>query len=227
MVELMSEWGDLAGMIVACILTIMVLSYLIGDNALFRLASHIFIGLTAGFVTVLILYGVIWKQLLVPLWDGLFSEGGTLNIAVPLGLVFGFILLAARSSAWGRPVVAYLVGVGAATAIGGALLGTIVPQVNASANLFAANLVIGAVVLIGTVTTLVYFNFRARAIGDQPTKRAVWIEVLGLGGQFFVAVTFGVLFAAVFTASLTALVQRLHFILLFIWDTVYPFFSLT
>jgi hypothetical protein len=232
MVELMMRWGEPVGMFVAFVLTIMVLSYLIGDNVLFRVASHLFIGLTAGYVTVLIVYGILWQQLILPLFNALFSSEGSLNIAVMFGLLFGLILLFARSAAWGRPVVAYLVGVGAATAIGGALFGTIVPQVNASANLFAdgvsANwLVMGLVVFVGTVTTLIYFNFRARAVGDLPTKRQLWIEALGAAGQFFVAVTFGVLFAAMFTAALAALVQRLYFMWTFLWDFVLPSLPLT
>jgi hypothetical protein len=225
MTELMSEWGGLAGMIIASIFTIMVLSYLIGDNVLFRLASHIFVGLSAGYVTVLIVYGVIWQQLIAPI----FSPNAPLDISMLIGLIMGFLLLLGRSSGVGRPIVAYLVGVGAATAIGGALFGTILPQVNATANLFDAQgmpLLMAAAALIGMTTTLVYFNFRAKAIGDLPAQRQFWIEALGLGGQFFVAVTFGVLFASLLTATLTAFVQRFDFLLNF-FEFLAGFFSLT
>ena len=50
----------LIGPIVAMLLTIMVLSYIIGDNILFRLAVHIFIGVASGYAAVLILYNVLW-----------------------------------------------------------------------------------------------------------------------------------------------------------------------
>jgi hypothetical protein len=228
MAELMARLGEPVGMLIAFALTIMVLSYLIGDNVLFRLATHIFIGLTAGYVFVLIVYGVFWQQIILHIWQAT-QPGGSLNIAVVIGALAGTVLLMGRSGALGRPVVAYLVGVGAATAIGGALFGTIVPQVAASANLFAdgvaANwLLMGMFVFLGTITTLVYFNFRARAVGDQATKRQLWIEVLGWIGQVFVAVTFGVLFAAVFTASLTAFVQRFSFLWNFILNEALNFF---
>lgn len=226
MVELMTQWGEPVGMFIACLLTIAVLSYLIGDNALFRLVSHIFIGLITGYITVLVVYGVIWQQLILPLWD---ARTGSLNIAVPFGLAMGAILLIGRSAAWSRPVVAYLVGVGVATAIGGALLGTIVPQVAASANLFAPGksitaMLTGIFVVVGTITTLIYFNFRARAVGDLPTKRLFWIDALGWIGQFFITATFGVLFASVFTAALTAFVQRWYFLWNYFLENLLGFF---
>ncbi len=38
------------------------------------------------------------------------------------------------------------------------------------------------------------------------------MEGLALVGQIFIAITLGVIFAGVFSASLTALIERLHFI---------------
>ena len=51
----------LIGPIVAMLLTVMVLSYLIGDNPLFRIASHLFIGVAAGYACALatILFSII------------------------------------------------------------------------------------------------------------------------------------------------------------------------
>lgn len=230
MVEMISSQpGQMVGMIIAFLLTMAVFSYLIGDNVLFRLASHLFIGLTAGFVTILILYeivwGVIWLQLVRPILAD--PENYTINPGALVGVIVGFVLLLGRNRALARPAVAYLVGVGAATAIGGALFGTIVPQVVAAAQLPMSGLVplvVGIVALIGTISTLVYFNFRARAIGDQATKRQLWIEVVGMVGQGFVAITFGFLFAMTFTAALTAFVQRFSFIWEFLWKYVIKFF---
>jgi len=124
---------------------------------------------------------------------------------------------------FGNPVVAYLVGVGAATAIGGAVLGTIFPQIGASASLFdittnlssGSNIGIvlgrGILVLVGTAATLVYFQFGARG---APGQRGVqsWMDILRLIGQIFIAVTFGFIFAGVYSAALTALIERGNFI---------------
>ena len=40
---------DLIGMFFAAVLTIMVLSYMIGDNVLFRVATYLFVGVASGY----------------------------------------------------------------------------------------------------------------------------------------------------------------------------------
>ena len=40
---------DLIGMFFAAVLTIMVLSYMIGDNVLFRIATYLFVGVASGY----------------------------------------------------------------------------------------------------------------------------------------------------------------------------------
>ena len=65
--------------------------------------------------------------------------------------------------------------------------------------------------LLGTITTLVYFHFGAKSTPDGP-QRSRLVIVLGWIGQVFIAITLGVLFAGVFAASMTALIERLNFI---------------
>ena len=116
--------------------------------------------------------------------------------------------------------MAVLVGVGAATAIGGALLGTLIPQARASMNALDLSttgggagglykLVEGGVMLIGTVLTLAYFHFSAKRVLDGSVKRNAILEILAWGGRIFIAVTFGVLFAGVYMTALTAMIERL------------------
>ena len=69
--------------------------------------------------------------------------------------------------------------------------------------------------LIGTVTTLVYFHFGAKASTDGP-QQSKMIRVMSWIGQGFIAITFGVLFAGVFTAALTAMIERWHSIIDFL-----------
>jgi hypothetical protein len=114
-----------------------------------------------------------------------------------------------------------------AAAIGGAVLGTIFPQISATINLFdmgAVNtgenviwqLVRGGMILVGTLTTLIYFQFGAIRTKGRPAARPEWLEWLGLVGQVFIAITFGAIFAGVFSASLTALIERLYFVVNFV-----------
>ena len=219
------ELPDLIGAILGFVLTLMVVSYVIKDNALFRLAIHIFIGVSAGYATVLVIYNVIWYQLLAPLILAPLEKYYLVIPPILLG-IWLFAKASPKLSRLGSPVVAFLVGVGAATAISGAVAGTLFPQVSATINLFdleATGLglpkVIGWVVnalfiLIGTITSLAYFHFGVRSHGEQTGQRPLWIEVLSQIGQVFIAIAFGALFAGAYAAALAALVERVSFI----WD---------
>ena len=214
---------DLVTGIFSFLLTLMILSYLIGDNPVFRVAVYIFVGVSAGYVAAVAWWQVLYPKVFIPLLTGNFIE--RLLALVPL--ILGVLLLMKLSprTAWlGTPSVAFLVGVGAAVAVGGAVMGTIIPQTQASFNVFnstsageswLARLFFGAIMLVGTVTTLVYFHFGAKATagGPQRSQLVIW---LGWIGQAFIAITLGVLFAGVFAAALTALIERVNFIWYFL-----------
>lgn len=215
--------ADLSGMIVGLFLTLCIFSYLLGDNALFRLAIHIFIGVVAAYTVVVAFYEVIWPQLILPLIAGV--QADRMFVLVPL--LLGALLLtkaAPRLSGWGGVSVAYLVGVGVATAIGGAVLGTLFPQIGAVINVFDRRnmpdggvefvlaVIDGLIILVGTISTLVYFQFSARAKANQAPKRPRWMEGLALVGQIFIAISFGTIFAGTYAAALTAFIERWHFL---------------
>jgi len=61
------------------------------------------------------------------------------------------------------------------------------------------------------VTTLVYFHFGARTTADGTVRRFRAIEATATVGGIFVAITLGVLFAGIYSAALTAMIQRLYF----------------
>lgn len=221
--------ADLAGMIVSFTLTFMVLSYIFfGDNPAFRFAIHIFIGAASGYVLVVAFYNIIWPQLIVPL----LPQNWT-NPVLMLGLVILAFLLLTKSSyrlGWlGGVSMAFLVGVGAATAVGGAVLGTLFPQALASANLMdrqaAGSLPIllqNGLILVGTVATLAYFQFSARPTSEGGTRRSLLTGSLATAGKAFIAIAFGSLFAGVFMASLAAMIERLNFIIEFLIPVIFP-----
>ncbi len=201
----------------------MVLSYLIGDNPFFRVAVYIFIGVSAGYVAAVVWWQIIWAKVFLPLFVGnIWGRIGSI-VALFLGIML-LMKMSPRTSRLGNPVVAYLVGVAAAVAIGGAVLGTLIPQTQASINVFDLSnagvnwierLLFGALMLIGTATTLIYFHFGAKSTTTGPQRNKA-VVVLGWIGQVFIAITLGVLFAGVFTASLTALIERISFLTNFI-----------
>ena len=58
---------DLIWTLVAFFLTIFIFSYLFGDNFLFRFATYLLVGVSAGYVFILVLFHVIIPRLIVPL----------------------------------------------------------------------------------------------------------------------------------------------------------------
>ncbi len=203
----------------AFLLTILVFSYLIGDNPFFRLAIYLFVGVSAGYAAVVVWYQVLWPRLFYPL---IFRQdwGEQLMAAVPL--VLSLLLLgrlSPRTARLGNLPLAFLVGVGAAVAIGGAVSGTLIPQIGASVNLMnwrqaeypLERLAEGAVILVGMITTLAYFHYGAKPMPGG-LRRPKVVESLAWVGQFFLAIALGVLFAGAMMAALTALVERLNFL---------------
>jgi len=225
--------ADLVGVFVGFSLTLMVFFYLIGDNFLFRLAIHIFIGVSAGIAVLVAFYNVLLPQLVFPLISG---EQGDYLLAV-LFLIPSALLLtkiSSRMARFGNPAMAFLVGVGAAAAIGGALIGTLFPQTGASINLFDlqafqtsatpiwSRLGNALIILLGTLTSLIYFHFSIRSRANRVAKRAQWLEGVGWIGQGFIAVTFGALFTGVYIAALSAFIERVTFL----WDFLLSFLQL-
>jgi len=215
---------DLIWTIVGFILTLMVFSYLFGDNPLFRLATYLFVGVSAGFAAVMVIYHVLMPRLLFPFLEGPFGAQAALAL-VPL--ILGILLvmkLFPRLNRAGEIPMAYLVGVGAAVIIGGAVMGTLLTQSAAAINMFdfdlgaqfgqnrLMRLLEGGILLVGTIGTLIYFQFGARVRGDQPPQRARIVNILSSVGQVFIAITLGALFAGVFATALTALINRVDFL---------------
>lgn len=216
---------------VSFIITILILSYLFGDNPLFRAAVYIFVGVSAGYVAAVACRQVLLPQVIQPIVAGTAFSNTKQAIIVVGSLVGGFLLLAKvfpRLSGFGQLPMAYLVGVGAAVTIGGAVLGTLIPQINATINGFNMRLanasgvdtafifLNGVFVLVGVVGTLVYFHFGARQKEDGSVKRHILIKILTWIGRIYISITFGVLFAGVYMAALTALIERMDSLRTFI-----------
>ena len=211
--------ANLIWTIVSLVLTLCIFSYLLGDNILFRIACAILIGCASGYLFILIIYQVVLAKLVVPLMQGSFI------VVVPL-LLSGLLLtkLSPKLARLGNISMAYLVGAGAAIAIGGALLGTLFTQVKGAISAFVVTeaggsginipiLLESAFFLLGTIATLAYFNFSARSKDGQPAKRTPFVSMFASIGQFFIAITLGAVFAGVLTSTITALIERSDFII--------------
>jgi hypothetical protein len=207
--------SDTLTLVISFVFTIMVLSYLLGDNPLFRVALSIFVGVSAGIAA-----GVAWSEVILPmLVMPLISGSASQQILAILPFILGLLMLAKltpRTAKLGNLPMAFLVGVGAAVAVGGAVMGTLIPQVQASSidafkiqtsTDLGEKILMGGTILVGTLTTLVYFHFGAKSTPAGP-ERSKLVHYIGQVGQFFIAITLGVLFAGAYAAAMTALVGR-------------------
>ncbi|HQN05884.1 MAG TPA: hypothetical protein PK174_10755 [Anaerolineaceae bacterium] len=206
--------------IAAFILTLMVLSYLIGDNLLFRLAAYIFIGVAAGLVAVLVIYQAILPRMVWPLIYGTNQERLLALVPTVLGVLLLF-KLSRRLGRLGNAPMAYIAGAGAAIIIGGAVYGTIIGQGSAAVNTlqfapgsgYLGRLGESVIILLGTLTSLAYFHFSTRAGVTQPGRRSGVMQAVSGVGQVFISITLGAVYAGVLLAALSALVERILFII--------------
>ncbi len=213
---------EIVGPLVAAILTLMVFSYILGDNVLFKLAAHIFVGVAVGYAIV-----VIWYQVFAPK----FTTGDFIGTAPALFLCFLLVFKIrpvqnSLTSALGNVSLAFVLGVGAALAIGGALLGTLLPQILATANISLnpnhyqntqneAGLVEwlnNIIIVLGTVGTFFYFTFAVRANGVLGGLREGFVRFWAGMGRLMVIFTLGALFANTVSSRVALLVSRLQFL---------------
>jgi hypothetical protein len=212
---------DIALAALGAVLTLFIFSYLLNDNPLYRLALHIFVGVSVAYVIVVALQSVIVPVLSPP--DTSDPDEQLLWIVSLIGVVLGALLFTRgiRGLSWlGDIPLAILVGVGAGVALGGAVLGTLVPQLIAASNPAVPEARIAPEILeplgqiiavIGTVTGLLVFTFTAR----RPARRlADRLLQSGAGiGQWFVLIGFGAVYGGVLVAGLAIFADRVQYLI--------------
>ncbi|WP_119065150.1 hypothetical protein [Aggregatilinea lenta] len=217
---------DLIAGWVSLVLTVLVFSYLLGDNVLYRLAVHVLVGVAAGYVAV-----VAVETVLIPWFDHtLFAVQGDLTsveitavrLAGALPLLFGALLLfkfSPRLAPVGNLGLAVVIGVGTAVALVGAVAGTIIPLARDTSATLGDDAVDGVVLLVGVITTLLAFQYlgaRRASTGQRPWP----FRALGAVGQLFVTVTLGVLYGGVILTSMTVFGDVIREQLQFILDRI-------
>jgi uncharacterized membrane protein len=69
------------------------------------------------------------------------------------------------------------------------------------------------------ITSLAYFHFGARPQADGSMRRMGLIEIIAWVGRIFIGITLGAIFAGVYAAALTALIERI--------SSLFDFFTLS
>lgn len=200
---------DLIAGWVSLVLTLLVFSYLLGDNVLYRLAVHVLVGAAAGYMLIVAAESVIkpWlDETLLAEANG--RDDATLAALRMMGAVpflVGVLLLfkvSPRLAPVGNLGLVFVLGVGVAVAITGAVAGTIVPLGRSAGEAIGEDRLDGLIILGGVITTLIYFQYFAVARRGAVRRPRLLRGLSGIG-QIFVTVTLGVLYAGAILTSLT------------------------
>ena len=205
--------------VIGIALSVMIFSYLLGDNFFFRVALYVLVGVSSGYAAAVLVTKVILPRLIQPL-----KQSGTdafwLGL-VPLVLCLLLtLMLIPRLVKAGTLPLAFLAGAGAAIAIAGISRGTLAPQLLAVVNRFSPELlqknsgvdwggiVEALFILLGVVSVLFYFHHRLSR-KSAGTQRPLLVEGISSVGQIFLGISLGMLFVGFYSAALTALIARM------------------
>ncbi len=213
----------LIGGLIGFVLTLLIFSYLLGDNPLYRLAVHVLVGVGAGYAVLVVTRSVLipWVQNLLLNPDA--GVGGMVAGAIPLAI--GALLLFKFSPAtapWVNLATAFMVGVGAAVALVGAVGGTLLPIAGSTGSISLlpreglADWVNGLIILVGTISSLLYFHFLGVKGPDGGVRRPPVLRAVAAIGHGFIVVTLGAIYAGAMLTALAVLTERMAWVYQFI-----------
>jgi hypothetical protein len=166
--------ADVIATWVAAAATLVVLGGLLGERRLFGWSQHLLAGLATGFVVLLVVSEVVVPRLLTPLADG---GAGRADLWI------GLALLAATAAApWLPRLVAAVpvsiaIGALAAFALGGAVVGILLPQLVAAIHRSARAAGVSGLVLLGFLHGMP----RGRPM-EAAAATGRWLLIAGIGG---------------------------------------------
>jgi len=180
-------------------------SFLYRDNRFYRLSEHIFAGLSAGYYVGLIWQTVIIQQLVNPMVDN-----GEWWLVFPglLGVLM-FTRLIPKWSWVSRVSLAFVIGNTAGIYLISSLHGLILPQMLSTMNAVNtdgsfSSILLALVVIIGVISTLVYFYFSKEHKGILGVTARV--------GIWFIMIAFGAHFGYTVMARVSLLIGRVQFL---------------
>lgn len=199
--------ADSIGLIVGLVLTLFIYSYLVGDNPLYRIAVHILIGVSAAYAAVIAVNRILYPVLVRVIENPAATNNVLWLVPIVLSLLLAFKSL--RSISWvGNTSVGLLVTAGAAVALLGAVSGTVIPQVTRHNGDNPLNLLL---ITLLVVCVLLYFQFSEPKKANGAARAGAGTASVRLVGQLVLMITFGAVFAGVFTTSLILLIERVSY----------------
>jgi hypothetical protein len=223
--------GDLS-IWLGAVLTLCIFSFLYKDNPLYRLAEHLFVGVSAGYYIVLYFWTVLSPNLIEPLWrnatghemwtgaafapakPGLFAASlGDYRVFLVVPGILGLLLFSRLFGKIGwmsRWALAVIIGVYAGIRTTGAAQADFVAQVEGSLTPLWISGDLGAslnavIFTLGIITSLLYFFYSREHKGG--------LGVASKLGIFFLMVSFGAGYGYTVMSRISLLIGRFQFLL--------------
>lgn len=191
---------------IGAIFTLAMFSFLYKDNPVYKAAEHIFAGITAGYYVALYLDTVVYQQLIQPIGSD-FAKNWLLIIPGILGLlIFGrlwpkFTWLARFGLAF---IMGSTAGIFLASELHGKVLGQISGTMHVQLIAGAPSILLTAIVVVGLISTLMYFYFSKPHTGLLGMTASV--------GIWFIMISFGAHFGYTVMGRVSLLIGRVYFL---------------
>ena len=199
------NWVGIFQIWLMAFLTLALFSFMYKDNPFYKIAEHIFAGLSAGYFVGLMWHTVVIQQL----WDPMI--GGKWELIIPG--ILGFLMFSrfTKNYSWvSRVSLAFVMGVTAGIFLISQLHGLVLPQLQATMMSlagdggFAATL-LSVIVLVGVISTLIYFYFSKEHTGALGVTAKV--------GIWFIMISFGAHFGFTVMGRVSLLIGRVQFLI--------------
>jgi len=195
---------EILGVWVAAFFTLCIFSFLYRDNFFYKLAEHIFVGISAGYGVALQIENVLKPNLLKPL----FQEGKMILIIPFILSALLFSRLYSKISWLSRWALALLIGIFSGAAIIGFGSGDLVLQINANLLPLKTNSFLTTfnnfILTFGLITCLLYFFFSKEHKGG--------FGFIARIGIYFLMISFGASFGYTVMSRMSLLIGRVYFI---------------
>lgn len=206
--------AGILGAWVATGLTLFILSFLYKDNPLFKLAEHLYVGVSVGYTIVKAYDTVLVHLILKPIF-----ENGEIALLIPVAIGSLMLTRYVPKAAWlSRYAFAFIVGVGSGLAIPRTISSFILKQIEDTVRpLFAmvpgegltftwtlanpASSINTVIILLGVSSVLFYFFFSVEHTGPG--------KAVARTGIVFLMIAFGAAFGYTVMARMSLLIGRL------------------
>ena len=197
---------DIIGVWLLVLMTLCILSYLYGDNPFYKIAEHIFVGVSAGYIFALTWWDQIWPNLFGRLFPSYVDAGFDFSPSYIIPLILGIFMLfrLIPSLSWlARFPIAYIVGMAAGLKVYVYINSNILIQIQNSAIDFSKSggeIFNHILVLLGVISALVYFFFSKEHKGT--------VGVISKIGIYFLMIKFGASFGFAVMGRISLLIGR-------------------